>query len=41
MDSLLSAYKAVGDCRYREISGLYWEDFTPEIFLSTGPDVPF
>ncbi|PSH12967.1 molybdenum cofactor biosynthesis protein MoeC [Yersinia pseudotuberculosis] len=29
MDSLLSAYKAVGDCRYREISGLYWEDFTP------------
>lgn len=29
MDSLLSAYKTVGDCRYREISGLYWEDFTP------------
>ncbi len=24
-----SAYKLVGDRRYREISGLYWEDFEP------------
>jgi itaconyl-CoA hydratase len=27
MHTLLSAYKAVGERRYREISGLYWEDF--------------
>lgn len=27
MDSLLSAYKTVGDCRYREISGLYRNNF--------------
>ena len=27
MDSLLPAYKSVGDRRYRETSGLYWEDF--------------
>jgi itaconyl-CoA hydratase len=29
MHTLLSAYKAVGERRYREISGLYWEDFEP------------
>ena len=29
MDGLLPAYKSVGDKRYREISGLYYEDFTP------------
>src|ERR1700744_814912 len=29
MDSMLPAYKAVGDRRYRETSGLYWEDFEP------------
>ncbi len=27
MDGLLPAYKAVGEHRYRETSGLYWEDF--------------
>ena len=27
MDGLLPAYKAVGERRYRETSGLYWEDF--------------
>jgi itaconyl-CoA hydratase len=26
---MLSAYKKVGDRRYRETSGLYWEDFEP------------
>ena len=29
MDSILPAYKAVGERRYRETSGLYWEDFEP------------
>ena len=29
MDSILPAYKAVGDRRYRETSGLYYEDFNP------------
>jgi itaconyl-CoA hydratase len=29
MESLLPAYKAVGDHRYRETSGLYYEDFVP------------
>jgi itaconyl-CoA hydratase len=29
METILPAYKAVGDRRYRETSGLYWEDFTP------------
>ncbi len=29
MDGLLPAYKSVGDKRYRETSGLYYEDFTP------------
>ncbi len=29
MDSILPAYKAVGERRYRETSGLYWEDFNP------------
>ena len=29
MDTLLPAYKAVGERRYRETSGLYWEDFEP------------
>jgi itaconyl-CoA hydratase len=29
MEDLLPAYKPVGERRYREVSGLYWEDFTP------------
>src|ERR1700729_4584629 len=29
MDTMLPAYKAVGERRYRETSGLYWEDFEP------------
>ena len=29
MEGLLPAYKSVGDNRYRETSGLYYEDFTP------------
>ena len=29
METILPAYKAVGAHRYREISGLYWEDFEP------------
>lgn len=29
MDTLLPAYKALGKGHYREISGLYWEDFNP------------
>jgi itaconyl-CoA hydratase len=29
METLLPAYKSVGDHRYRETSGLYYEDFTP------------
>ncbi|HGY2281769.1 TPA: (R)-specific enoyl-CoA hydratase RipB/Ich [Citrobacter braakii] len=29
MDTLLPAYKALGKRHYREISGLYWEDFNP------------
>lgn len=29
MDSLLPAYKTVGERRFRETSGLYWEDFIP------------
>lgn len=29
MKTLLSAYKVVGERRYRETSGLYWEDFEP------------
>ena len=29
MDNLLPAYKAIGDHRYRETSGLYYEDFEP------------
>ncbi|ACB96135.1 (R)-specific enoyl-CoA hydratase RipB/Ich [Beijerinckia indica] len=29
MDSILPAYKLVGERRYRETSGLYWEDFNP------------
>ena len=29
MDMVLPAYKTVGERRYREISGLYWEDFEP------------
>ena len=29
MQDLLPAYKAMGENRYREISGLYYEDFTP------------
>jgi hypothetical protein len=29
MEPLLPAYKAVGERRYRETSGLYWEDFEP------------
>jgi itaconyl-CoA hydratase len=29
MKTLPPAYKTVGERRYREISGLYWEDFEP------------
>lgn len=29
MDTILPAYKVVGERRYRETSGLYWEDFNP------------
>ncbi|MEH3118852.1 MAG: (R)-specific enoyl-CoA hydratase RipB/Ich [Methylorubrum populi] len=29
MENLLSAYKTVGERRYRETSGLYFEDFEP------------
>ena len=29
MDSMLPAYKVVGERRFRETSGLYWEDFRP------------
>lgn len=29
MDTILPAYKAVGERRYRETSGLYFEDFNP------------
>jgi itaconyl-CoA hydratase len=29
MEAILPAYKAVGERRYRETSGLYWEDFGP------------
>ena len=29
MEQLLPAYKAVGERRYRETNGLYWEDFEP------------
>ena len=29
METILPAYKAVGDRHYRETSGLYWEDFEP------------
>ena len=29
MESILPAYKAIGAHRYRETSGLYWEDFEP------------
>src|ERR1700753_1350142 len=29
MNGLMPAYKPVGERRYREVSGLYWEDFTP------------
>ena len=29
MQTILPAYKAVGERRYRETSGLYWEDFEP------------
>lgn len=29
METILPAYKPVGERRYRETSGLYWEDFEP------------
>ena len=29
METILPAYKSVGERRYRETSGLYWEDFDP------------
>jgi itaconyl-CoA hydratase len=29
MNTILPAYKQVAECRYREISGLYYEDFAP------------
>ena len=30
MDTILPAYKAIGERRFRETSGLYWEDFEPD-----------
>ena len=29
MENVIPAYKAIGDRRFRETSGLYWEDFVP------------
>jgi len=29
MEKIIPAYKCVGERRYRETSGLYWEDFQP------------
>ena len=29
MEKILPAYRSVGERRYRETSGLYWEDFEP------------
>jgi itaconyl-CoA hydratase len=29
VENMLPAYKTVGDRRYRETAGLYWEDFAP------------
>ena len=29
MEPLLAAYKTIGECRYRETSGFYYEDFEP------------
>jgi itaconyl-CoA hydratase len=29
MENILPAYKAIGARRYRETSGLYWEDLEP------------
>jgi itaconyl-CoA hydratase len=29
VENVIPAYKAVGDRRFRETSGLYWEDFVP------------
>ena len=29
METVQPAYKVVGERRYRETSGLYWEDFEP------------
>lgn len=29
MEDVIPAYKAIGDRRFRETSGLYWEDFVP------------
>lgn len=33
MNPMIAGYKQLGENRYREVSGLYWEDFVPgEIF---------
>ncbi len=37
MESILPAYKAIGARRYRETSGLYWEDFEPGDGVRTPP----
>jgi itaconyl-CoA hydratase len=29
VENVIPAYKAIGDRRFRETSGLYWEDFVP------------
>jgi itaconyl-CoA hydratase len=29
VENIIPAYKAIGDRRFRETSGLYWEDFVP------------
>lgn len=37
MNTLLPAYKTISEGRYREISGLYWEDFHPGDVLNIVP----
>ena len=37
METILPAYKSVGERRYRETSGLYWEDFEPSDVLEHRP----
>src|SRR5437879_1585988 len=37
MEAILPAYKAVGNRRYRETPGLYWEDFEPGHVVADRP----